>query len=164
MLLYHGSNIEIQNPDLKMSKRYLDFGAGFYLTSNNEQAIQFAGKVVLRAARMSKTPGVATVSMYDFDLDAANALYVKRFHSANDEWLDYVVTNRRGEIWDENYDIVIGPVADDDVFAVIGYYESGLFTKEQVLAALKIKKLFNQYTFKTSDAINTLQFVKSHIY
>ena len=113
---------------------------------------------------MSKDPGVATVSMYDFDLDAANALYVKRFHSANDEWLDYVVTNRRGEIWDENYDIVIGPVADDDVFAVIGYYENGLFTKEQTLAALKIKNLFNQYTFKTSDAINTLQFVNSHTY
>jgi len=79
MLLYHGSNVEIQKPDLKMSRKYLDFGAGFYLTSNNEQAIQFAGKVVLRAMKMSK-------------------------------------------------------------------------------------KLFNQYALKTFDAINRLQFVKSHTY
>ena len=164
MLLYHGSNVEIRKPDLKMSRRYLDFGAGFYLTSNNEQAIQFAGKVALRAVKMSKKPGVATVSVYDFDLDAENPLYIKTFHRTNDEWLDYVITNRRGEIWDEDYDIVIGPVADDDVFAVIEFYESGLFTKKQVFGALKIKKRFNQYTFKTSDAIKTLQSIKSHTY
>ena len=162
MLLYHGSNIEIQKPDLKMSRKYLDFGTGFYLTSNTEQAIQFADKVVLRAVKMSKKPGVATVSVYDFDIDTANMLQVKTFCDANDEWLDYVITNRRGEVWNENYDIVIGPVANDDVFTVISFYESGLFAKEQVLSALKIKKLINQYTFKTTDALNTLQFVESY--
>jgi len=76
MLLYHGSNIEIQNPDLKMSRKYLDSGVGFYLTSNTEQATQFADKVVLRAVKMSKKPGVATVSMYDFDIGTANMLHV----------------------------------------------------------------------------------------
>jgi hypothetical protein len=132
------------------------------MTANKDQAIQFAPKVVRRAERRDEKPGIATVNEYDFDLGAAiQALSLKQFGKADEEWLDYVVDNRKGSGKAGDYDIVIGPVANDDVFEVIGYYEDGVYTKEMALEKLKIKKLFNKYVFKSEAAIDTLIFIRS---
>jgi len=162
MLLYHGSNIEILKPDLAMSKKYLDFGIGFYLTSNKEQAIMFSRKVVLREMRKRKPPGEAIVSIYEFDSERAkNELSILEFNEPSNQWLDYIINNRIEIDETSMYDIVIGPVANDDVYKVIDRYESGILTREMAMAALKIRKLYNQHTFKTEKAIRYLGFVSS---
>jgi hypothetical protein len=164
MLLYHGSNKEVSTPDLKKSKRYLDFGKGFYLTSNKNQAIEFSGKVVARAKKRGEASGIAIVSMYEFDLDAASeSLRILRFGLADGAWLDYVVGNRQGLILADDFDIVIGPVANDDIFEVVELYEDGTFTKEVAINAMKVKKLFNQYALKSPAAIEKLRYIGSRI-
>jgi hypothetical protein len=161
MLLYHGSNTVISKPDLGMSKKYLDFGMGFYLTSNKNQAVEFSKKVVRRALKRREGAGIATINEYEFETESAKRmLRVKIFDMPDEEWLDYVVSNRQGVGNADDYDVVIGPVANDDVFEVIEYYEDGMFTKEAAINALKIKKLFTQFTMKTEAALNMLKFTE----
>jgi hypothetical protein len=165
MNVYHGSNMEVDKPELRISHRALDFGAGFYVTFNQKQAIEFAHKVVIRSQRLLSKPGIATVSEYDFDMDTAEkTLKILRFEAADKEWLSFVVDNRRGKNPYNDYDVIIGAVADDNVYAVIGYYEEGAYTEEMAINALKIKKLFMQMVLKTEKALNLLSFVKSEIY
>lgn len=100
--------------------------------------------------------------MYEIDDNIGNKpLKVKHFNAPDEEWLDFVSTHRNGTYDGEQYDLIIGVVADDDVYRTLQVYSSGLLTKEQALEALKIKKLFNQYVFATKEAISLLKFVKS---
>jgi hypothetical protein len=165
MQLYHGSNTEVQAPDLSMSRKYLDFGNGFYLTSNKDQAIEFSRKVVIREKRKLRPPGIPTVSIYEFDKDKAKTdLSVLEFNSADEEWFEYVINNRNGVDLSLASDIIVGPVANDDVYRVVDDYENGLLTREMAIAALKIKKLYNQYTIKTETALRLLHFISTEIY
>jgi len=162
MQLYHGSNVEVAKPDLSKSRKYLDFGTGFYLTSYREQAVVFSRKVVLREKRNRRPSGAATVSLYEFDLEQGNNnLIILIFDNPNEEWLDYVLKNRTELDEADESDIVIGPVANDDVYAVIDEYERGAMTREMAIAALKVRRLFNQYAFKTEKALKQLYFVSS---
>ena len=160
MKLYHGSNLKINSPDFKKSKRFLDFGVGFYLTSNEEQAISFAHKVIKRVSKInSREVGAATVSEYEFDLVAAErTLRVKHFLETDEDWLDFVIANRAGKA-SAAYDVVIGPVANDDIFEVVGKYEDGLITKAQAIKDFKVKKLYNQFTICSEAALRLLKFV-----
>lgn len=96
MILYHGSNVVVEKPKLVPQNRFLDFGYGFYTTTNKEQ-----------------------------------------------------------------FDLIIGPVADDDVYRTLQVYSTGLLTKDQAIDALKIKKLYNQYVFSTERALSLLKFVEA---
>ena len=102
MILYHGSNIAVTEPQIIVSNRALDFGAGFYTTSSEEQAIRWAK---LQALRRGK--GIPTVSAYEFDDAKASVLSVLRFPSAEGEWLRYVTDNRKSVYSGEKYDVVI---------------------------------------------------------
>ena len=165
MLLYHGSNVEVRNPDFSLSKRYLDFGIGFYLTSNEEQAVQFSHKVVLRESKKRNPVGSATVTTYEFDLVwAYDNLNVLEFARASDNWFDYIISNRLGIDLSVESDIVIGPVANDDVYKVVDSFESGMLSRTAAIDALKIKELFNQYTLKTEASLKLLRFVSSRVY
>ena len=155
MILYHGSNMVVKEPKLIEQNRYLDFGPGFYTTTNKEQASNFAEKVVVRRG------GKATVNFYEFDDNSLASLKIKHFSAPDEEWLDYVSENRNGKYNGEKYDIIIGAVANDDVYRTLQVYESGLLTKEQALDALKIKKLFDQYVFASKKALSTLKFLKA---
>jgi hypothetical protein len=162
MLLYHGSNQEVAVPDLSKSRKTLDFGIGFYLTSNEEQAVQFAGKVVLRAKKRREFLGVATVNVYEFDLGSAKcSLRFRIFEKPNEEWLKYVVANRDDRETSGDYDVVIGPMANDDVYQVVEYYQDGGITKQMAIDKLKVKKLFNQFVLKTDAAIAKIRFDSS---
>ncbi len=155
MILYHGSNMIVEQPKLIEQNRYLDFGNGFYTTTNKDQAMNFAQKVSVRRG------GKSIVNVYDFDEHKNGELIIKRFMSPNEDWLDFVTKHRNGIYDDEKYDVVIGPVADDDVYRTLQVYSSGLLTKEQALEALKVKKLFNQYVFATEKAISRLKFIEA---
>ncbi|MBR2388367.1 MAG: DUF3990 domain-containing protein [Clostridia bacterium] len=155
MILYHGSNMTVNEPKLIEQNRYLDFGYGFYTTTNRDQAENFAQKVVVRRG------GKAIVNVYEIDEDAAASLNIKRFNAPDEDWLDFVSAHRNGDYVGESYDLIIGAVANDDVYRTLQVYSTGLLTKEQAIEALKIKKLFNQYVFATNEALAYLKFVEA---
>ena len=86
-------------------------------------------------------------------------LSVLRFDSPNEAWLDFVSENRSGNYDGQPYDVVYGPVANDDVYTTFTLYQSGTLTKEQTLEALKIKKLYDQMVFTTDKALGYLNFI-----
>ena len=154
MILYHGSNLTISEPKLIVQNRFLDFGYGFYTTTNKVQAIGFADKVTKR-----RKEGVPTVSIYEIDEEKAfEECSVLRFDTPNEEWLDFVSENRAGNYNGEAYDFIYGPVANDDVYTTFTLYAAGVLTKEQTIAALKIKKLYNQLVLTSTKALSYLKF------
>lgn len=156
MILYHGSNTVVEKPRLIEQNRFLDFGYGFYTTTNKAQAENFAQKVVVRRG------GTATVNRYEIDDNiGSERLKIKRFSAPDEQWLDFVSAHRNGTYDAEQYDLIIGAVANDDVYRTLQVYSAGLLTKEQALEALKIKKLFDQYVFATNEAISLLKFLGS---
>ena len=154
MILYHGSNLIVEKPKLVPQNRFLDFGYGFYTTSNKIQAENFAKKV------SKNRGGEAIVNIYEIKDENINSeLVIKQFDYANEEWLDFVCDNRSGAYNKEKYDLIIGAVADDDVYKSFQLYSAGLITKEQTLEMLKIKKLFNKYVFATEHSLKSLKFI-----
>ena len=155
MILYHGSNLIVDIPKLIPQNRFLDFGFGFYTTTNKMQAIGFADKVTKR-----RKDGAPTVSMYEIDeVKAFAECTVLRFDAPDDAWLDFVSLNRSGEYNGTSYDFIYGPVANDDVYTTFTLYHAGILNKEQTLAALKIKKLYNQLVLASEKALSFLKFV-----
>jgi hypothetical protein len=154
MTLYHGSNLIVDKPTLEHSRKTLDFGVGFYTTSNKRQVVDFAHKIMLR--RKSEDQWV---SVYDFDMETAKKeLKIMQFTKIDKQWLDFIIQNRLGAYHDVQYDIIQGPVADDDVFSSILLYESGDLTENEVLVRLKGRKLFDQFVLSSSNALNLLRF------
>lgn len=155
MILYHGSNMVVKKPKLIEQNRYLDFGYGFYTTTNRAQAEAFARKVVLRRG------GIPIVNVYEMDDNIGKELLkIKRFNAPDREWLDFVSAHRNGTYDKEQYDLIIGAVANDDVYRTLQVYSAKLLTEEQALESLMVKKLFDQYVFATNEAISFLKFVK----
>ena len=155
MILYHGSNLTVNEPKLISQNRFLDFGNGFYTTTNYEQAENFAKKVAFRRG------GAAVVNVYELCENDFGNLKIKRFDFPNEEWLDFVSDHRNGTYCGNEYDLIIGAVANDDVYRTLQVYATGLLTKEQALEALKVKKLYNQYVFASNEAIKLLKFIES---
>lgn len=155
MLLYHGSNVIVDKPRLIKQNRFLDFGFGFYTTTNSDQALAFAEKVTKR-----RKEGQQAVSIYDFDeIRAFSERSLLKFDTANEAWLDFVKDNRSGIYSGKKYDFVFGPVANDDVYTTFTLYTAGVLSKEQTLEALKIKKLYDQLVFSTDEALSYLRFL-----
>ncbi len=156
MILYHGSNVIVSEPRLVHQNRTLDFGYGFYTTTNQNQAINFAQKVTTR-----RENGEPCVSMYEISaLDDLKAKYnVLIFPEANEDWLDFVFANRNGHYSGNSYDIIWGPVANDTIYRTFIAYEEGILTKEETIARLKVKKLYNQMTFTTEKALKELNYI-----
>lgn len=153
MILYHGSNVEVKAPRIIKSKRLLDFGMGFYLTSDFEQAKKWAVRTTNR-----REMGVPTVSVFqssDSELEKLNALI---FESANKEWLRYVSLKRTDKRAEDLYDIVIGPVANDQAIRTVNNYLKGYLTEEMAIQLLLPQKLKDQYAFKTEKALSILNF------
>jgi len=158
MLVYHGSNVVVKKPRLIIPNRALDFGNGFYTTSNMEQAVSFASNVVNR----NEGCGIPTINHYEVDFDKIlNEFFVLKFDNADDNWLDFVYANRTAKYSGKQYDIIIGPVANDTVYRVFRLFESGDIDRDTVKKRLKTTRLFNQITFSTERAIAELKFIKS---
>lgn len=155
--LYHGSNVRIGKVDLSCSRRGKDFGKGFYLNANREQAFSMA-------ERTTRILGVGepVLSVFEFDLDeaAARGLNIKIFDDYTEEWAEFVVMNRKNnsDIPAHPYDIVIGPIADDTVGVQIRRFIMGYLSAAALVEELK----FNgdravQYYFATQDAVDLLK-------
>lgn len=156
MIVYHGSNVIVTQPRLVHQNRTLDFGYGFYTTTNQNQAVSFAGKVTDR-----RENGSPCISMYEVpELDELQGKYkVLIFQEPDEEWLDFVCANRNGSYDGERYDIVFGPVANDTIYRTFVAYEEGILTREETIARLEVKKLFDQMTFATEPALKELKYI-----
>ena len=155
MIVYHGSNVIVSEPKLIQQNRFLDFGFGFYTTTNKTQAISFADKVTKR-----RRVGQKVVSIYEIDEAVAfSDCSILRFDEPNEAWLDFVSDNRSGNYEGKPYDFIFGPVANDDVYRTFTLYTAGVLTKEQTLDQLKIKKLYNQLVLTSEKALSYLHFV-----
>lgn len=158
MIIYHGSTITVDKPEILPSQRMLDFGQGFYTTTNEEQAKRWARRVASR-----RKCDKHIVSVYEFDENKALAeLEVKRFERADESWLEFVCICRSGKKASEDYDIVIGPVADDNVYATVQLFELGILSKEEAVKRLKVEELYNQILFHTEKALKLCRFKNSY--
>lgn len=153
MILYHGSNVVVDKPRILVPNRFLDFGNGFYTTTNKAQAINFADRVTDR-----RHVGKSSVNVYEMDDEKVNGINVLEFSAPDDEWLDFVSDNRAGTAKNGGFDLIIGPVANDDVYSTFILYSTGVLTKAQTIEALKVKKLYNQYVFTTERGLDCLKF------
>ena len=152
IILYHGSNQPVENPKILESKRALDFGAGFYLTSSINQAEKWAKSVTLR-----RGIGKPILNIFEFN-ENVNDLKVLKFEKANGDWLDYVVKNRKKMPLIENSDLIIGPVANDSTLPVINDYMDGKYTKEEAINHLLPQNMKDQFAFATEKALKYLKF------
>jgi len=158
MILYHGSNVIVNNPIILDQNRNLDFGNGFYTTTNQAQAEDFSVKVFSR-----KKEGSQIVSVFSFDCDSClKDCSVLSFDVPDERWLDFVSANRNGTYLGVEYDLIIGPVADDNVYTTLSLYMTEQLTKEETLSRLKVKKLYNQVVFASSKALSFLSFDESY--
>ncbi len=153
MRLYHGSNVEVREPRLLEAQRALDFGAGFYTTTNLDQAKRWA----VRQVRVRKS-GVPCVMVYDLAEDAIEVLLVRRFESADQSWLDFVTAHRKGLVTESSEDLVIGPIANDQTMPTLTLYLDGYLTGEDAIRQLRAQKLSDQVVFKSVRALEGLRF------
>jgi hypothetical protein len=158
MICYHGSDTIVDTPKILESKRPLDFGGGFYVTTSEKQAKNWAIKVSYR-----NNSNHRCVNRYEVDLEKAKAeLAVIHFGVADEKWLDFICDNRSGKPTG-NYDIVIGPVADDRVYRVVVEYENGDLDKETALKKLKTEELCDQILFHTEKALEYLKYIDTEV-
>ena len=157
MKLYHGSTVIVKKPSLRLGRPNTDFGKGFYTTIDHEQAARWA-----RIRRERAGGGNAIVSVFEVDdnLLQNNNFRVMAYHGATIEWLDFVVANRRSAPL-HDYDLVLGPVANDNLYATISMYENEELSAEAAIVQLKTHVLFNQVSFHTQVAIANLRFVEA---
>lgn len=136
MILYHGTNIDFDVVDLAKSKKYKDFGQGFYLTDIRSQAEAMAVK------KSRLFGGVPVIQRYAFDekLSYDAGLRVLKFDTPSTEWAEFIFKNRNREIgFIHDYDIVVGPMANDGVAFLLGRYEDGLLSLEELCSKLDYK-------------------------
>ncbi len=158
MICYHGSDTIVDTPKILEAKRPLDFGGGFYVTTSEKQAKSWAIKVAYRNNNNHRC-----VNRYEFDLEEAKTkLAVIHFEVADEKWLDFICDNRSGKPTG-NYDIVIGPVADDRVYRVVVEYENGDLDKETALKKLKAEELCDQILFHTEKALEYLKYIDTEV-
>ncbi len=167
MRLYHGSNIVIDNINLAMCRPYKDFGRGFYLTDIEEQA----KKMAIRVAKIyGKKPIVNVYEIADNFKDLDN-LKIKNFGiETTEEWAKFVMNNRSRFFTDtkntlcnkdNKYDIVIGPVADDNMALLFRQYENEIIDFQTLLRGMIYKKTSSQYSFHTENSVKLLRKVMS---
>lgn len=156
MILYHGSTVLVDRPEIREGDTFLDFGSGFYTTTSYDQAERWA-KIKMR--RENKTNGY--VAVYEFDFEAAlRNTVIRRFDTADMAWLLFVVNNRRGAPFEEPADMHIGPVADDNVYQSIRFFETGIYDAEETVKRLKTEVLHDQWTFHTDRILSYCKFIE----
>lgn len=154
MKLYHGSNQIIDRIDLSKSRPNKDFGQGFYLTEDRDQAIRMAEQKVLQSG------GIPVVNVYKFDDSYLynGKLNVKIFDGYTEEWASFIVTNRdrSSQIKVHDFDIVVGAIANDRVGVQLFRYMREYIDLPTLVRNLQFIKLTTQYYFGTEEAIKLL--------
>lgn len=163
MILYHGSNTDIKVIDLAMCRPYKDFGRGFYLTVMEDQA----EKMAKRVARIYGGSPILNVFEFDDSCIDSSDLSIKDFGvETSEEWARFVMNNRNRKYddfsnpecnFDNKYDVVIGPIANDDMAVLFRQYENGVITFENMVNGMIYKETTNQFSFHTEKAISLLK-------
>ena len=156
MIVYHGSYLIVQKPDISYSKSNLDFGSGFYITADQNQAELWAKR---KAVRQKSKPIVNSYNLTD-DLSKYNGLI---FSDEDVAWLDFVTKCRKGNNLFKEYDYVSGSVANDDVFLTVDMYMRGIWDSQRALSEIRYYKTSHQICLITQNLIdNELSFTKSY--
>ena len=154
MKLYHSSNIIVENPDIHHSRKYLDFGRGFYLTSLYDQAVRYAQRFKRRGQQ-------AWLNIYELAEDVSCQWCVRKFDTYDKDWLDFVAQCRDGKDVGE-YDMVIGGIANDRVIITLDRYFSGEINQEEALGLLRFEKPNIQYCIRSEQMLREcLTYIKS---
>lgn len=143
-IIYHGSNVEVAEPRILQNGFYKDFGYGFYCTNIEKQAKRWA---ITRR-------GDSVVNRYKYTPN--NELKILRFGEMSDAWLDFVATCRKGI--DHEYDIVEGPMADDQIWNYVEGFISGKVSRDAFWELVKFSYPTHQIVFCTEEALKTLTF------
>ena len=151
MRLYHTGFLTITKPDVHYGRKNADFGQGFYLSDDEEFSKRWA----------KRRKGSDTIlNTYELDTDG---LRVKRF-VRDAEWFDYLYHNRAGYADSlSEYDVIIGPIANDTIFDTWGVITSGLLPQELALELLQLGGEYHQIVLKTEKAVSQLWFIGSRV-
>jgi hypothetical protein len=137
MKLYHSSNMIVEYPDTQHSRKYLDFGRGFYLTSIYDQAVRYA-------QRFKRRKQQAWLNTYELTISDESQWKILRFEAYDANWLDFVAQCREGnDVGD--YDMIIGGIANDRVIITLDRYFAKEISQEEALGLLRFEKPNIQY-------------------
>lgn len=147
--LYHAGYVVIEHPDIHYGRKNADFGQGFYTTDNSEFARRWA----------REKPGTDII-INSYSLDTGN-LKVKEF-KRDTEWFEYIFANRRmnPDIY-ADYDVIIGPIANDTIYDTLGIITSGFLSDEEAMKLLMVGPCFSQIVLKSERAALNLKFISS---
>ena len=141
--VYHGGYKPVKEPEIRVRRNTKDFGTGFYCTIIKEQAQRWARRYDRKI-----------VSIYDVRFDTK--LDIKEFKEMSEEWLDFIISCRSGK--PHNHDIVIGAMANDQIYNYISDYMDGVITREQFWVLAKFKYPTHQISFCTKKALQCLKY------
>ncbi len=144
IIIFHGTNTIVRNPEIRISGFNKDFGFGFYCTRFEHQAQRWALNRYMRHI----------VCKYEYTSD--NSLNSKIFPEMTEEWLDFIAACRHGE--PHSYDIVEGPMADDEVWDYVEDFLAGRISREAFWALARFKHPTHQILFCTDRALQTIRF------
>lgn len=148
--LYHGSGNDYENPSMEKSRETLDFGKGYYLTTDE-----------IMSKKWASNKDKSYVYKYYLDIEGLNIYYF----NLDSEWLDFVISNRRGNFsnkYDE-YDVLVGAIANDKMYSTISSYEEGYLTKEQTIRMLNIGGFSEQFVIKNEKTLRKLKLVSKYV-
>jgi len=149
MIVYHGSGQLVDEPEIRKHHYTKDFSWGFYCTNNYKQSVRWA----------TTRRGIPTINYYEYKEDAS--LNILKFEGMTEKWLDFIARCRNGEV--HNYDMVEGPMADDDIWDHVRDYLNGKMSREIFMMYARFKHPTHQVSFHTLRALNTLKFLKSEV-
>lgn len=157
LTLYHGSASDFDIIDLQRSKNRRDFGSGFYTTILEKQAAEWAYRKCLREKK-------SKYFVYKYLFHQDKSLSVKHFDGLDKDWLEFIKHNRsKGDI-QHKFDVIIGPVADDNTMETVQLYIAGILTSNEAIERLRYSKVNNQVSFHTEKALRSLQFIGREVY
>ena len=144
MILYHGSKEIVEFPEIRTARYNKDFYFGFYCTQMPEQAVRWATRYGTRGY----------LNKYEYTENSKLKYLV--FEKMTEEWLDFIVACRSGKT--HEYDIVIGAMADDQIYTYVSDYIDGTITREQFWVLAKFKYPTHQIVFCTDEALKCLTY------
>lgn len=147
-ILYHGSNVIVEHPDIRIRGYEKDFGYGFYCTNFEKQAQKWA---------LTKQKD-HIVNVYEFA--GYDGCKNKIFKEMTEEWLDFIVDCRRGIRHD--YDIVEGPMADDTIWNFIEDFVKGEISRAAFWELVKFKHPTHQIVFCSQKALDCIKYISNY--
>jgi len=160
MKVYHGSTFIVTEPNLEILNNKTDFGRGFYTTTDINQAEKWSK---IKKKRLQKDDFSSEIKQYVnvYEFDESSKLNILNFNEATEEWLKFVFKNRQSDELVHQYDIVIGPVANDNLYQVLTGYEDGIYNIEETIRRLKTYLLSNQISFHTLKSLETIKYIET---